>query len=77
VLVLETRDCSVQRRHQKLIEEAPARFLSPEQERKIHDAANAICPAAGYSSAGTVEFLLGADGSISFLEVNTWLHVEQ
>ncbi|KAJ5358699.1 biotin carboxyl carrier protein [Penicillium cataractarum] len=76
VLVLRTRDCSVQRRHQKLIEEAPAPFPSTEQERKIHDAAKRICAAAGYSSVSTVEFLLGADGSISFLEVNTRLQVE-
>ncbi|KAJ6031357.1 carbamoyl-phosphate synthase L chain ATP binding domain-containing protein [Penicillium herquei] len=76
VVVLGTRDCSVQRRHQKLIEEAPAPFLSSEQERKIHDAAKEICTAARYSSAGTVEFLLGSDGSISFLEVNTRLQVE-
>ncbi|KAJ5114071.1 carbamoyl-phosphate synthase L chain ATP binding domain-containing protein [Penicillium angulare] len=76
VLVLGTRDCSVQRRHQKLIEEAPAPFLSEEQEQKIHNAAKDICTAAGYSSAGTVEFLLGSDGSISFLEVNTRIQVE-
>ncbi|KAJ5726300.1 carbamoyl-phosphate synthase L chain ATP binding domain-containing protein [Penicillium malachiteum] len=76
VLVLGTRDCSVQRRHQKLIEEAPAPFLSKVQEQNICDAAKKICAAVGYSSAGTVEFLLGADGSISFLEVNTRLQVE-
>ncbi|KAJ5710922.1 carbamoyl-phosphate synthase L chain ATP binding domain-containing protein [Penicillium malachiteum] len=76
VLVLGTRDCSVQRRHQKLIEEAPAPFLSSEQEWKIRETAKEICTAAGYSSAGTVEFLLGDDGSISFLEVNTRLQVE-
>lgn len=76
VLVLGTRDCSLQRRNQKLIEEAPAPFLSDEQRQKIHDAAKAICAAAGYSGAGTVEFLLGVDGTISFLEVNTRLQVE-
>ncbi len=76
VVVLGTRDCSLQRRNQKLIEEAPAPFLSDEQRRRVHDAAKAICAKAGYSGAGTVEFLLGADGSISFLEVNTRLQVE-
>lgn len=76
VVVLGTRDCSLQRRNQKLIEEAPAPFLSDEQRRRVHDAAEAICAKAGYSGAGTVEFLLGADGSISFLEVNTRLQVE-
>lgn len=76
VLVVGTRDCSLQRRNQKLIEEAPAPFLSAEQRQKIHDAAKAICAAAGYSGAGTVEFLLGVDGTISFLEVNTRLQVE-
>ena len=76
VVVLGTRDCSLQRRNQKLIEEAPAPFLTPEQRQKIHDSAKAICAAAGYSGAGTVEFLLGIDGTISFLEVNTRLQVE-
>lgn len=71
VVVVGTRDCSVQRRHQKLIEEAPAPFLTTEQQEKIQNAAQSICSAAGYSGAGTVEFLLGVDGSISFLEVNT------
>jgi acetyl-CoA/propionyl-CoA carboxylase biotin carboxyl carrier protein len=76
VLVVGTRDCSLQRRNQKLVEEAPAPFLSEEQRRKVHDASKAICAAAGYSGAGTVEFLLGIDGTISFLEVNTRLQVE-
>ncbi|MBD8555942.1 biotin/lipoyl-binding protein [Rhizobium sp. CFBP 8762] len=76
VLVLGTRDCSAQRRNQKLIEEAPAPFLSDEQRQKIHASAKAICAAAGYTGAGTVEFLLGVDGTISFLEVNTRLQVE-
>ncbi|MBB4955923.1 acetyl-CoA/propionyl-CoA carboxylase biotin carboxyl carrier protein [Agrobacterium vitis] len=76
VLVLGTRDCSLQRRNQKLVEEAPAPFLSDAQRQSIHDSAKAICAAAGYSGAGTVEFLLGVDGTISFLEVNTRLQVE-
>ncbi len=76
VLVLGTRDCSLQRRNQKLVEEAPAPFLSDVQRQSIHDAARKICAAAGYSGAGTVEFLLGVDGTISFLEVNTRLQVE-
>lgn len=76
VLVLGTRDCSLQRRNQKLVEEAPAPFLSDAQRQSIHESAKAICAAAGYSGAGTVEFLLGADGTISFLEVNTRLQVE-
>jgi acetyl-CoA/propionyl-CoA carboxylase, biotin carboxylase, biotin carboxyl carrier protein len=76
VLVLGTRDCSLQRRNQKLVEEAPAPFLSHAQRQSIHDAARRICAAAGYTGAGTVEFLLGVDGTISFLEVNTRLQVE-
>lgn len=76
VLVLGTRDCSLQRRNQKLVEEAPAPFLTDVQRQSIHDAAKKICAAAGYSGAGTVEFLLGVDGTISFLEVNTRLQVE-
>lgn len=76
VLVLGTRDCSLQRRNQKLVEEAPAPFLSDVQRQSIHDAAKKICAASGYSGAGTVEFLLGVDGTISFLEVNTRLQVE-
>lgn len=76
VVVLGTRDCSLQRRNQKLVEEAPAPFLSNAQRNSIHEAARAICAAAGYVSAGTVEFLLSQTGQISFLEVNTRLQVE-
>ncbi len=76
VIVVGTRDCSLQRRHQKLVEEAPAPFLSDEQRSTIHEAARSICAEAGYHGAGTVEFLVGLDGTISFLEVNTRLQVE-
>lgn len=76
VVVVGTRDCSLQRRYQKLVEEAPAPFLSDEQRAQIHAAAKAICRQAGYYGAGTVEFLVGQDGLISFLEVNTRLQVE-
>ena len=76
VLVLGTRDCSLQRRNQKLVEEAPAPFLSDAQRSRIHQAAHDICAEAGYTSAGTVEFLLSGSGAISFLEVNTRLQVE-
>ncbi len=76
VVVVGTRDCSLQRRHQKLVEEAPAPFLSDDQRSQIHEAARAICREAGYVGAGTVEFLVGRDGVISFLEVNTRLQVE-
>jgi acetyl-CoA/propionyl-CoA carboxylase biotin carboxyl carrier protein len=76
VVVVGTRDCSLQRRHQKLVEEAPAPFLSNEQTRQIYDAAKAVCREAGYSGAGTVEFLVAADGTVAFLEVNTRLQVE-
>jgi acetyl-CoA/propionyl-CoA carboxylase biotin carboxyl carrier protein len=76
VVVVGTRDCSLQRRNQKLVEEAPAPFLSDEQREKIHAASRDICAEAGYTGAGTVEFLLSADGVISFLEVNTRLQVE-
>jgi acetyl-CoA/propionyl-CoA carboxylase, biotin carboxylase, biotin carboxyl carrier protein len=76
VIVVGTRDCSLQRRFQKLVEEAPAPFLSDDQRKTIHDAAKAICREAGYHGAGTVEFLVGQDGLISFLEVNTRLQVE-
>lgn len=75
-VVLGTRDCSLQRRNQKLVEEAPAPFLTDAQRARIHDAARAICASAGYTGAGTVEFLLSGDGVISFLEVNTRLQVE-
>nr|WP_043003670.1 biotin carboxylase N-terminal domain-containing protein [Comamonas testosteroni] len=76
VVVLGTRDCSLQRRNQKLVEEAPAPFITDAQRERIHSAAKAICAQAGYVSAGTVEFLLSGNGSISFLEVNTRLQVE-
>jgi acetyl-CoA/propionyl-CoA carboxylase biotin carboxyl carrier protein len=76
VVVLGTRDCSLQRRHQKLVEEAPAPFLGEAQRARVHEAARAICAAAGYVGAGTVEFLLGRDGELAFLEVNTRLQVE-
>lgn len=75
-IVVGTRDCSLQRRCQKLVEEAPAPFLSPEQREMIHSSAKAICREAGYQGAGTVEYLLSADGAVSFLEVNTRLQVE-
>ncbi|RQO41343.1 acetyl/propionyl-CoA carboxylase subunit alpha [Variovorax sp. KBW07] len=76
VVVLGTRDCSLQRRNQKLVEEAPAPFLSDAQRERIHQSARDICAAAGYTGAGTVEFMLSASGAISFLEVNTRLQVE-
>jgi acetyl-CoA/propionyl-CoA carboxylase biotin carboxyl carrier protein len=76
VVVVGTRDCSLQRRHQKLVEEAPAPFLSDEQRQQIYSAAKAVCREAGYSGAGTVEFLVAADGTVAFLEVNTRLQVE-
>ncbi|MQM28560.1 acetyl/propionyl/methylcrotonyl-CoA carboxylase subunit alpha [Glycomyces albidus] len=76
VIVVGTRDCSLQRRHQKLVEEAPAPFLTDEQRAVIHNAAKAICKEAEYHGAGTVEFLVAVDGTISFLEVNTRLQVE-
>ncbi|MEU2347427.1 biotin carboxylase N-terminal domain-containing protein [Modestobacter sp. NPDC049651] len=76
VVVVGTRDCSLQRRNQKLVEEAPAPFLTDEQRARIHSSAKAICAEAGYVGAGTVEYLVGTDGSISFLEVNTRLQVE-
>ena len=76
VLVLGTRDCSLQRRNQKLVEEAPAPFLTDAQRERIHSAARAVCAKAGYVGAGTVEFLLSPAGTLSFLEVNTRLQVE-
>jgi acetyl-CoA/propionyl-CoA carboxylase biotin carboxyl carrier protein len=76
VIVVGTRDCSLQRRYQKLVEEAPAPFLTDEQRRTIHESAKRICKEAGYHGAGTVEFLVGQDGMITFLEVNTRLQVE-
>ena len=76
VVVLGTRDCSLQRRNQKLVEEAPAPFITDTQRQQIHRAAEDICRHANYISAGTVEFLLGQDGKLSFLEVNTRLQVE-
>ncbi|WP_344867096.1 acetyl/propionyl/methylcrotonyl-CoA carboxylase subunit alpha, partial [Planomonospora alba] len=76
VVVVSTRDCSLQRRHQKLVEEAPAPFLSPEQTELLYSSSKAILRAAGYVGAGTCEFLVGQDGTISFLEVNTRLQVE-
>jgi acetyl-CoA/propionyl-CoA carboxylase biotin carboxyl carrier protein len=76
VLVVGTRDCTLQRRFQKLVEEAPAPFLSGAQQATLERSAAAICREAGYVSAGTVEFLLAPDGQLSFLEVNTRLQVE-
>ncbi|MFT4305946.1 MAG: biotin carboxylase N-terminal domain-containing protein [Microbacterium sp.] len=76
VVVISTRDCSLQRRHQKLVEEAPAPFLSEEQNRVLYESSKAILREVGYIGAGTCEFLIGADGTISFLEVNTRLQVE-
>jgi acetyl-CoA/propionyl-CoA carboxylase biotin carboxyl carrier protein len=76
VVVVSTRDCSLQRRHQKLVEEAPAPFLTQAQKTELYAASKAILRAAGYAGAGTCEFLIGQDGTISFLEVNTRLQVE-
>lgn len=76
VVVVGTRDCSLQRRNQKLVEEAPAPFLSQEERTCIEEAAHNICREVGYAGVGTVEFLLGRNGVISFLEVNTRLQVE-
>ena len=76
VVVVSTRDCSLQRRHQKLVEEAPAPFLSQAQLDELYSSSKAILKEAGYYNAGTCEFLVGVDGTISFLEVNTRLQVE-
>lgn len=76
VVVVSTRDCSLQRRHQKLVEEAPAPFLSAEQTEQLYTASKAILKEVGYQGAGTCEFLIGKDGTVSFLEVNTRLQVE-
>jgi acetyl-CoA/propionyl-CoA/long-chain acyl-CoA carboxylase, biotin carboxylase, biotin carboxyl carrier protein len=76
VVIVSTRDCSLQRRHQKLVEEAPAPFLTAEQDKQLRAASADILRAAGYVGAGTCEFLIGQDGTISFLEVNTRLQVE-
>jgi acetyl-CoA/propionyl-CoA carboxylase biotin carboxyl carrier protein len=76
VVIVSTRDCSLQRRHQKLVEEAPAPFLTAEQDKQLRTASADILRAAGYAGAGTCEFLVGQDGTISFLEVNTRLQVE-
>ncbi|WP_343319861.1 biotin carboxylase N-terminal domain-containing protein [Arthrobacter sp. TMP15] len=76
VVVVSTRDCSLQRRNQKLVEEAPAPFLSDDQNKRLYEASKAIMKEANYAGAGTCEFLVGPDGTISFLEVNTRLQVE-
>jgi acetyl-CoA/propionyl-CoA carboxylase biotin carboxyl carrier protein len=76
VVVISTRDCSLQRRHQKLVEEAPAPFLTDEQNTLLYESSKAILREVGYVGAGTCEFLIGADGTVSFLEVNTRLQVE-
>ena len=76
VVVVSTRDCSLQRRNQKLVEEAPAPYLSDEQNKRLYEASRAILREAGDQGAGTCEFLVGTDGTISFLEVNTRLQVE-
>lgn len=75
-VVVSTRDCSLQRRHQKLVEEAPAPFLTDAQNEELYRSSKAIMKEAGYIGAGTCEFLIGTDGTISFLEVNTRLQVE-
>lgn len=76
VVVVSTRDCSLQRRHQKLVEEAPAPYLTVEQKAELYRASKAILAEVGYVGAGTCEFLIGRDGTVSFLEVNTRLQVE-
>ena len=77
VVVISTRDCSLQRRHQKLVEEAPAPNLTPQQIAELYASSKAILREANYVGAGTCEFLIGVDGTISFLEVNTRLQVER
>ncbi|MBF4613828.1 biotin carboxylase N-terminal domain-containing protein [Curtobacterium sp. VKM Ac-1376] len=76
VVVVSTRDCSLQRRHQKLVEEAPAPYLTEAQQTALYESSKAILREVGYLGAGTCEFLIGADGTVSFLEVNTRLQVE-
>ena len=76
VVVVSTRDCSLQRRHQKLVEEAPAPFLTDDQIKRLYESSKAILKEVGYQGAGTCEFLVAQDGTISFLEVNTRLQVE-
>jgi acetyl-CoA/propionyl-CoA carboxylase biotin carboxyl carrier protein len=76
VVIVSTRDCSLQRRHQKLVEEAPAPYLTDEQRSALYESSKAILREVGYVGAGTCEFLIGADGTVSFLEVNTRLQVE-
>ncbi|MFS2031780.1 acetyl/propionyl/methylcrotonyl-CoA carboxylase subunit alpha [Curtobacterium sp. CT11-45] len=76
VVIVSTRDCSLQRRHQKLVEEAPAPYLTASQEERLYESSKAILREVGYVGAGTCEFLIGADGTVSFLEVNTRLQVE-
>ncbi|MEN0104707.1 MAG: biotin/lipoyl-containing protein, partial [Curtobacterium sp.] len=76
VVIVSTRDCSLQRRHQKLVEEAPAPYITPDQHDRLYESSKAILREVGYVGAGTCEFLIGADGTVSFLEVNTRLQVE-
>src|SRR5699024_1471553 len=76
VVVVSTRDCSLQRRHQKLVEEAPAPFLTDAQQQRLYDSSKAILREAGYVGAGTCEFLVGQDGTVRFLEVTARLQVE-
>ncbi|WP_144763615.1 biotin carboxylase N-terminal domain-containing protein [Curtobacterium sp. 9128] len=76
VVIVSTRDCSLQRRHQKLVEEAPAPYITPAQHDRLYESSKAILREVGYVGAGTCEFLIGADGTVSFLEVNTRLQVE-
>jgi len=76
VVIVSTRDCSLQRRHQKLVEEAPAPYITADQHDRLYESSKAILREVGYVGAGTCEFLIGADGTVSFLEVNTRLQVE-